>query len=61
MFGWFKRDPIAALRTKYEARTQEAMNAQRRGDIKGFAVLSAEAAALWEELEAAEAGRAAPK
>lgn len=55
MFGWFKRDPIAALRASYEARMAEAMNAQRKGDIKGYATLSAEAEALLEQLEAAEA------
>ena len=55
MFGWFKRDPIADLKKAYEARMTEAMNAQRKGDLQRAAALHAEAAALLDQVEAAEA------
>ncbi len=43
MFSIFKRDPIKKLDKLYEAKLEEAMHAQRRGDIKSYAMITAEA------------------
>ncbi len=54
MFNWFKRDPLKTLRKQYSAKLEEAMQAQRNGDIRSYAMLSEEAAALWAQLEPLE-------
>lgn len=43
MFSMFKRDPIKKLDKLYERKLEEAMHAQRNGDIKSYAMLTAEA------------------
>lgn len=57
MFGFFKSDPARKLRKQYEAKLAEAMQAQRNGDIRGYAELSAQADAIWKELEPLEKTR----
>lgn len=42
MFSFFKRDPIKALRQKYDAKAEQAMLAQRKGDMRLFADLTAD-------------------
>jgi hypothetical protein len=54
MFGLFKSDPAKKLRKQYDAKLEEAMNAQRNGNIRGYAQLSEEAEALWKQLEPLE-------
>lgn len=54
MFGLFKRDPVKRLRAQYSAKLEAAMQAQRNGDIRGYASLTEEAQALWKELEPLE-------
>ena len=54
MFGFKKRDPAARLRRDYEALMAEAVDLQRRGDIKGFAEKTREAAELEDRLAALE-------
>lgn len=54
MFGFLKSDPIKKLRKQYDAKLTQAQQAQRSGDIKGFAELSAEADAIWKELQPLE-------
>ncbi|HAB79944.1 MAG TPA: hypothetical protein DCE62_06635, partial [Glaciecola sp.] len=51
MFGLFSRDPSKKMRTKYDKLLEDAMHAQRRGDIKSYSMLTAEAEALWEQIE----------
>ncbi len=46
--GWF--DPVKKKRKLYDMKLEEAMHAQRRGDIKSYAMLSAEAEAIWAEI-----------
>lgn len=46
MFSFFKRDPIKALRQKYDAKAEQAMLAQRKSDMRLFADLTAEAEEL---------------
>ncbi len=54
MFGLFKNDPVKKLRKQYDAKLAQAQQAQRNGDIKGFADLSAEADAIWKKLQPLE-------
>lgn len=51
MFGLFKKDPLKALTKKYAELTEDAMHAQRRGDIEGYSKLTSEAEALYKEIE----------
>ena len=51
MFGIFKKDPIKDLQKKYQKKLEDAMNAQRNGDIKGYSFLTAEAYAMNKKLE----------
>lgn len=43
MFSIFKSDPIKKLDKLYESKLKEAMHAQRKGDIKLYAFLTADA------------------
>ncbi len=47
MFNFFKRDPLKKLREQYDAKAEQAMLAQRKGDMRLFADLTAEAEELW--------------
>lgn len=51
MFKIFQRDPATKLRKQYDAKLEQAMLAQRRGDIKGYALLTSEAEKIWAELQ----------
>lgn len=55
MFGFLKADPAKKLRKIYDQKSTEAMLAQRKGDIKSYAMLTAEAEELWKEIEKLEA------
>lgn len=50
MFGLFKKDPIKPLQQRYEKLLKEAMDLQRKGDIKGYAAKTAEAEAVADEI-----------
>ncbi|WP_371194358.1 DUF6435 family protein [Glaciecola sp. SC05] len=52
MFGIFKSDPSKKLRKTYDIKLEQAMLAQRKGDIKTYSMLTAEAEALWAQIEA---------
>ncbi|MBQ4833789.1 Lacal_2735 family protein [Pseudoalteromonas sp. MMG010] len=43
MFSLFKKDPIKKLDKQYFAKLEQAMQAQRKGDMKLFAMITAEA------------------
>jgi predicted AAA+ superfamily ATPase len=47
MFGLFKKDPVKQLQKEYKEKSQKAMEVQRSGDLRAYAVLV-------EELEAIE-------
>ncbi|MEN3159821.1 DUF6435 family protein [Alkalimonas sp. NCh-2] len=51
MFGLFKRDPIKKLRKIYDQKLEQAMLAQRKGDMRLFADLTDESEALWQQIE----------
>jgi hypothetical protein len=52
MFGLFKSDPTKKLRKTYDIKLEQAMHAQRKGDIKTYSMLTAEAEAIWAKIEA---------
>lgn len=52
MFGLFKSDPTKKLRKTYDIKLEQAMHAQRKGDIKTYSMLTAEAEAIWAQIEA---------
>ena len=54
MFGLFKADPIKKAQKRYQSKLTEAMNAQRSGDIQGFAKLSSEAEEILSEIKELE-------
>jgi hypothetical protein len=54
MFGLFKSNPGKKLRKLYDQKSTDAMLAQRKGDIMTYSTLTAEAEALWEQIQAIE-------
>ncbi len=59
MFGFKKRDPAAKLRRVYEDLMAQAVELQRRGDIKGFAEKTREAADVEDQIARLEAAKPA--
>jgi hypothetical protein len=57
VFGFLKSDPVKKLRKIYDQKSTDAMLAQRKGDIKTYSMLTAEAEQLWKEIEKLEAGK----
>jgi hypothetical protein len=55
MFSIFKSDPKKKLRKTYDILLERAMLLQRKGDIMGYSKLTAEAEAIWKEIQALEA------
>lgn len=58
MFGWMKRDPQKQLRKQYHAKLEEALQAQRNGNIRQYSFLTAEAEKLREKLVEIEGEKA---
>ena len=58
MFGWMKRDPQKQLRKQYHAKLEEALQAQRNGNIRQYSFLTAEAEKLREKLIGIEGEKA---
>ena len=54
MFNLFKSDPAKKLRKKYDQKSTDAMLAQRKGDIKTYSMLTAEAEEIWKEISKLE-------
>ena len=54
MFSIFKKNPLKKLNKRYEAKLELAMHAQRNGDIKGYAMITAEAEEIAVEIKALE-------
>jgi hypothetical protein len=57
MFGIFKSNPTKKLRKTYDMKLEQAMHAQRKGDIKSYSMLTAEAEALWSDIQKLEANQ----
>ncbi len=54
MFGLFKKDPTKKMRAEYNKLLEQGMHAQRNGDIRLYADITAKAEALWREIEKIE-------
>ncbi len=50
MFGLFKKDPVKKLEKEHEQILLEAMNMQRKGDLKSYAELTAKAEKIEQEI-----------
>lgn len=59
MFSIFKKDPLKKLNKKYEAKLEQAMHAQRNGDIKGYSMITAEAEEIANEIQTLKRGNKA--
>lgn len=54
MFSIFKSDPARKLRKIYNMKLEEAMLAQRNGDIKSYSMITAEAHEIWGQIQQLE-------
>jgi hypothetical protein len=54
MFSLFKKDPIKKLNKIYETKLEQAMYAQRNGDIKSYSMLTEEAEKINKEIQILE-------
>ncbi|WP_236982643.1 DUF6435 family protein [Marinagarivorans cellulosilyticus] len=54
MFKLFTKNPIAKLDKSYKAKLEQAMTAQRNGDIKRYSQLSDEAENIRKEIDTLE-------
>jgi hypothetical protein len=51
VFSWFKTKPEIKLRSAYDQKLQQAMLAQRNGDMRLYADLTADSESLWQQIE----------
>lgn len=54
MFSIFKKNPLKKLNKQYEAKLEQAMHAQRNGDIKSYSMITAEADKIAVEIKVLE-------
>ena len=54
MFAFLKKDPVSKLNKQYAALLEKALLAQRRGDIRTYSELSAEAEELAKKIDSIE-------
>lgn len=54
MFSIFKSDPTKKLNKSYEAKLEQAMQAQRNGDIKTYSELTYEAEEILKKIKKIE-------
>lgn len=52
MFSFLKKDPLKKLNKAYYQKLEQAMHAQRNGDMRAYAALTAEAEELNKEINA---------
>lgn len=50
MFSFLRSDPVKKLNKLHERKLEEAMHAQRNGDIKGYSMLTYEADELHKQI-----------
>ncbi|WP_292952437.1 MULTISPECIES: DUF6435 family protein [unclassified Neptuniibacter] len=51
MFSWFKADPLKKLDKQYKDKLEEAMLAQRAGNIEKYSELTVEAQAIAQQIQ----------
>jgi Family of unknown function (DUF6435) len=54
MFSFFKKDPLKKLNQQYLQKLEEAMHAQRNGDIRTYSMLTSEAEEYLKQIEVLE-------
>ncbi|WP_300479083.1 DUF6435 family protein [Shewanella sp.] len=54
MFSIFKTNPLKKLTQQYNAKLEEAMLAQRKGDIRSYSMLTAEAEQIENQIKVLE-------
>jgi cell fate (sporulation/competence/biofilm development) regulator YlbF (YheA/YmcA/DUF963 family) len=54
MFGWLKSDPVKKMRKAYDQKLEQAMHAQRSGDMRLYADLTAESEEIWQKIQQPE-------
>lgn len=54
MFSLFKTDPLKKLNQQYSAKLEQAMLAQRNGDIKSYSALTYEAEKILDKIKVLE-------
>lgn len=59
MFSIFKKDPIKKLNKTYEAKLEQAMLAQRNGNIRAYSMITAEAEKIADEIKILEDAKSA--
>lgn len=52
MFSLFKSDPVKKLKKQYAAKLEQAMLAQRNGNIRSYSMITAEAEEIREQIVA---------
>ncbi len=52
MFSFFKKDPLKKLNKAYYQKLEQAMLAQRNGDMRSYAALTAEAETINQQISA---------
>ncbi|WP_107925021.1 DUF6435 family protein [Thaumasiovibrio subtropicus] len=57
MFSFLKRDPVKKLLKQHALLLEQAMQAQRRGDIRSYSQLTADAEAVYEEIQLIKASQ----
>ncbi|MBU2918003.1 Lacal_2735 family protein [Psychrosphaera sp. F3M07] len=50
MFSFFKKDPTKKLNKLYDRKLEEAMLAQRNGNIRAYSMITAEAEKIREQI-----------
>ena len=55
MFSLFKKDPLKKLRKLYMQKLEQAMSAQRNGDIRAYSLITSEADLMHKEILKLEA------
>ena len=57
MLSIFKSDPGKKLRKSYNLKLEQAMIAQRNGDIRNYSLITAEAEEIFKEIQKLESGQ----
>ncbi|MFT5692162.1 MAG: hypothetical protein ACI92E_001493 [Oceanicoccus sp.] len=51
MFSIFKSDPTKKLRKTYDIKLEQAMQAQRNGNMKSYAMITADAEEIYKQIQ----------
>ena len=51
MFSFFKSDPVKKLQKAHAQKLEQAMHAQRNGDMRSYAEITNEADQLWKQIQ----------